>query len=131
MPPPLNPVQAGFSPSERQPMQVELFLDLICPFSRKMFAAVFESGKVYQQPGADGAPPWLAAGHHHPLGVTSFVLHQVPQPWHPQGTYVHEAALAVKHVAPDKYLAFCAAVYKAYDAGKFQDKDTWDKSRAQ
>lgn len=53
------------------------------------------------------------------------------QPWHPQGSYVHEAALAVKHLAPDKYLAFCSALYKAFDEGKFKDADTWDKSRSQ
>eukprot|EP00966_Prymnesium_polylepis_P229943 5320676-Prymnesium_polylepis.1 len=79
-----------------------------------MFAAVFDSGKVFGQ---------------HP-NVT-FVIQQVVQPWHPQGSYVHEAALAVKHLAPDKYLAFCSALYKAFDEGKFKDADTWDKSRSQ
>jgi len=61
----------------------------------------------------------------------SFVIHQVPQPWHPQGTYVHEVALAVKQVQPDLYPAVCRALFAAYDSGKFTDADTWHKSRAQ
>lgn len=61
----------------------------------------------------------------------SFILHQVPQPWHPQGSFVHEAALAVKEVQPDAYPAYVRAIFGAYDTGKFQDTDTWTKSRAQ
>lgn len=96
------------------PIRVELYLDLICPFSRKMWAAVVE-GKLNEKAG----------------DKVCFIVNQVPQPWHPQGTYVHEAALAVKQAAPDKYFAFCTAVYAAFDAGRFKDDTTWDLSRAQ
>ena len=82
-----------------------------------MFAAVFESGKV-----ATGeTPEWLKP--------VTFVMHQVVQPWHPHGTYVHEAALAVKEVAPECYPAYLLAVYTAFDAGMFKDDTTWDKTR--
>ena len=57
------------------------------------------------------------------------MVNQVPQPWHPQGVYVHEAALAVKQVAPDKYADFVTAHYKQYDAGAFKDDTTFGKSR--
>lgn len=60
-----------------------------------------------------------------------FQLNQVPQPWHPQGTYVHEAALAVRDAAPASYAAYVDAIFTAYDGGAFQDDATWDKSRAQ
>jgi protein-disulfide isomerase len=103
MGPRLFPTQAGFalSAAARAPIQVELFLDLVCPFSRKMFKTVHS--EVIPSLKDDSI---------------SFVLQQVPQPWHPQGTYVHEAALAVKEVSPSLYPAFVDAVYDAFDAGK-------------
>lgn len=114
MPPPLNPIAAGhpLSPPGK-PVVIELFLDLICPFSSKMYKTVY-----------DEVLP--AFGQQ-----VSFVIHQVPQPWHPQGTYVHEVALAVKQVQPGLYPAVCRALFAAYDSGKFTDADTWNKSRAQ
>ena len=116
MGPPLNPVQAGFALSTaRSPICVELFLDLICPFSSKMYQAVYK----------DVIP---ALPKDTPI---NFVVQQVPQPWHPQGTYVHEAALAVKEVAPECYPAYLLAVYTAFDAGMFKDDTTWDKTRPQ
>ena len=114
MPPPLNPVAAGhpLSPPGK-PVVIELYLDLICPFSSKMYKTVYDEVlPVFGQ-------------------QISFVIHQVPQPWHPQGTYVHEVALAVKQVQPDLYPAVCRALFAAYDSGKFTDADTWHKSRAQ
>ena len=113
MPPPLNPTTAGFplSPAGKA-IVVELYLDLICPFSSKMYKVVYD--EVLREFGDQ----------------VSFVLHQVPQPWHPQGTYVHELALAVQQVEPQLYPAVCRQLYAAYDAGKFTDEDTWYKSRA-
>lgn len=64
-------------------------------------------------------------------GKVCFVLHQVPQPWHPQGTYVHEAALAVRSVDEAKYEDYVTAVFTAFDGGKFKDDDTWNKTRQQ
>ena len=63
--------------------------------------------------------------------LISFVVQQVPQPWHPHSSYVHEAALAVKDVSPDSFPSAVDALYSAYTSGKFQDESTWDKSRAQ
>ena len=116
MGPPLMPVQAGFSLSAARPsICIELFLDLICPFSSKMFKTVYNE-----------VLPTLPTDT--PI---NFVLNQVPQPWHPQGTMVHEAALAVKEVAPESYPAYCHAIFKAYDDGAFKDDVTWDKTRRQ
>ena len=56
----------------------------------------------------------------------TFILHQVPQPWHPQGTYVHEAALAVKDVNPERYPAFVRDIYSAFEGGKFTDDCRWN-----
>eukprot|EP00746_Dinoflagellata_sp_MGD_P161217 gnl/MRDRNA2_/MRDRNA2_88284_c0_seq1.p1 gnl/MRDRNA2_/MRDRNA2_88284_c0~~gnl/MRDRNA2_/MRDRNA2_88284_c0_seq1.p1 ORF type:complete len:206 (+),score=41.59 gnl/MRDRNA2_/MRDRNA2_88284_c0_seq1:68-685(+) len=115
MPPPLPPTQCGTSlvQSARPKIQVDLFLDLICPFSSKMYKTLYDGGLLCGGTDVD------------------FVLHQVPQPWHPQGTYVHETALAVKMVQPDSYPAFVRKVFGAFDGGQFKDESTWDKSRAQ
>ena len=116
MGPPLMPTQAGFALIASRPaVQIEMFVDLVCPFSMKMYNTVYND-----------VLPKLA-------GKTdlNIVVNQVPQPWHPQGTYVHEAAFAVKAAAPDAYPAYLSAVYKAFESGKFKDDDTIDKSRKQ
>ena len=92
-----------------------MFLDLICPFSRKMWVAVCDLLKTSPSIGNE----------------VCFIMHQVPQPWHAQGSYVHEAALAVKEVAPDLYPNYIGAIYECFDKGKFTDRDTWEKSRTQ
>jgi len=116
MGPPLPPVQCGSGLSEATlrapPVQIELFLDLVCPFSGRMFFAVQEAlPKIDER--------------------VSVVVHQVVQPWHPAGTMVHEAALAVKRVAPAAYTAYVAEVCAAFAGGSFTDEATWGLSRAQ
>ena len=44
----------------------------------------------------------------------------MPQPWHPQSSIVHEAALAVAEVAPSKYFDFVDAVYDGIAAVRMQ-----------
>lgn len=61
----------------------------------------------------------------------SITMHHVIQPWHPQGTMVHEAALAVKQVSPESYPAYVNDLYGAFLTGKFKDEDTWNKTRLQ
>lgn len=119
MPPPLPPTNLGFAlNSPGAPVLIELYLDLICPFSMKVYCTTYDSDifKAYD-------------------GKISFVLHNVPQPWHPQGVYVHEVALAVKAKQPKIYAKCVRAIYKAFNGGvppgKFTDADTWDKSRSQ
>lgn len=82
----------------RKQARVELFIDLCCPFSKKMF------GVVYDQlcPQLEAARP----------GAVQFVVQNVPQPWHPQSSYMHEASFAAKHVAPDSFGAFCKGAFR-------------------
>jgi len=79
---------------------VELFLDLTCPFSRKMFYAVHDDisdgGKLE--------------------GKAKFILQNVIQPWHAQSTVLHEAALAVKRLDASQCIPFCKALYDNYDS---------------
>jgi len=114
MPPPLPPTtQGGQLTPAGNSIVVEMFHDLICPFSSKMYKTVYDS-----------VIPAFGDS-------VTFVVHQVPQPWHPQGSYVHEAALAVRYTTPGLYGKFCRAAFAAYDSGSFTDADTWNKTREQ
>jgi protein-disulfide isomerase len=42
---------------------------------------------------------------------------------------MHEAALAVRAVKPEAYMAYMSKVYDSQE--QFSDAATWDKSRAQ
>ena len=115
MGPPLPPTQAGgaiVSAGGRTQVQIELFLDLVCPFSGKMWAVVQQALPRFDP-------------------RVTVVLHQVVQPWHPQGTMVHEAALAVKRVAPEAYADYVSAVVTAFAAGRFTDEAAWGSTRAE
>ena len=92
-------------------IQIECFLDLICPFSCKMYKMLYE--KVLPTLDED----------------ISIAIHHVIQPWHPQGTMVHEAALAVKQISPQAYPGFVNDIYTNFSTGKFKDEDTWKKTR--
>ena len=83
-------------------IQIEMFLDLSCPFSKKMFKTVVNS--VY---------PAIEATH---PGVVSFLDMSVPQPWHPQSSILHECALAAEAVDPCKYFDYANAVYDGISA---------------
>ncbi|KAM0793582.1 hypothetical protein ACM66B_001016 [Microbotryomycetes sp. NB124-2] len=63
--------------------QLELYLDLICPFSAKQLDGVYNHVLPLIKDGA--------------LDL-SVIIRQVPQPWHASSTLVHEAAVAVAQV---------------------------------
>ena len=48
-----------------------------------------------------------------------FIFRQQIQPWHPSSTLVHEAALAVLTISPDKFYPFSEALFE-------QQKDYFD-----
>lgn len=117
MPPPLPPSPVGFavgSPTSPKAV-VESFLDLNCPFSRKAFKTLMEGPDAVTATYADKP--------------VQFVFQQVIQPWHPAGCHMHEAALAVRAVKPEAYMAYMGKVYDAQE--QFSDAATADKSRAQ
>ncbi|KAF3764372.1 hypothetical protein M406DRAFT_322579, partial [Cryphonectria parasitica EP155] len=83
---------------------IEIFLDYVCPFSAKAFKTIVTS--VAPRIRAD---PRLA-------GKVQVLLRQQIQPWHPSSTLVHEAALAVERLAPDKFWEFSAALFDDQEA---------------
>ena len=58
-----------------------------------------------------------------------FVVYHQVQPWHPQSTYLHEAALAVTKVGgEDAFWKFSKALFGSQT--DYFDANVWDKSRA-
>jgi len=118
--------EAGLPPIEpNNNIEIECFLDLICPFSAKMYRTLY-----------DDVVPGINISNNNCKDNNSrtnitIKIHHVIQPWHPQSTMVHEAALAVKRVLPGLYLGFIRNVYKKFVShkNKFSDDDTWNKTR--
>ncbi|KAI2641084.1 thioredoxin-like protein [Xylaria nigripes] len=78
---------------------IELFLDYVCPFSAKQFNTIYN----VVTPLIRSNPKWANV---------QFIFRQHIQPWHPSSTLVHEAAVAVLQVAPDKFWPFSEALFK-------------------
>merc|ERR1711924_119872 len=112
--PPLPPRQMGVALTAPEPVYlidgrintrghivIEMFLDFVCPFSCKMFKTV-----------QDGVIPKFGAS-------VSFIVHQVIQPWHPHGAWVHEVCLCVGTEFPSKYATYVRKVIEAFEGGAF------------
>lgn len=76
---------------------LELFLDYVCPFSKKQFETVYAD--VF---------PILKSQYPDKLQV---IFRQQIQPWHPSSTLVHEAGVAVLQTNPDKFWDFSKALF--------------------
>mmetsp|Transcript_16252 Transcript_16252/g.22902 ORF Transcript_16252/g.22902 Transcript_16252/m.22902 type:complete len:196 (+) Transcript_16252:3-590(+) len=94
------------------PVVVEVFIDLACPFSGKIFLTLVKLREDFKK------------------NNIKCIIHHVPQPWHPQSTYLNEAALAVKLIKPNIYIDYCLAVWEARPA-LFSDEATLNKTRGQ
>ena len=107
MPAPLPPMPVGIplrGGDKKTKVVVECFLDLACPFSKKMVKA-------------------LAANRGSWPEEVEFLFQNVPQPWHPHSCLMHEAML----VAPrDKAWDFALELSTNSD---LTDVTTKDKTR--
>ncbi|KAI9784145.1 MAG: hypothetical protein M1839_002649 [Geoglossum umbratile] len=86
---------AGASPQAIH--TVELYLDYVCPYSKKLFNTIYTE----VLPLAEKKYP----------GKVQFIFRQQIQPWHPSSTLVHEAGLAVLKLAPNAFYPFSAALF--------------------
>jgi hypothetical protein len=71
---------------------LELYLDYVCPYSAKMFHAVYTF--VF---------PLIRQKYSSKVQI---IFRQQIQPWHPSSTLVHEAAIAVLKLGPTKFWDF-------------------------
>lgn len=92
-------------------VRFELFLDPSCPFSCKAFETVYDQ---------------VEPAHR---GRASFLVHNVVQPWHAHSTLLHEAALAVRQLAPERYFQFWRALCAGYET--FTNEALRRETRAQ
>ncbi|KAA8905508.1 thioredoxin-like protein [Sphaerosporella brunnea] len=74
---------------------IELYLDYVCPYSASLLLTLHTH--IF---------PMLSTVYPR----ARFILRHQVQPWHPTSTLVHEAALAVGLVAPERFLLFSVAL---------------------
>ncbi|EFQ25519.1 hypothetical protein CGRA01v4_02474 [Colletotrichum graminicola] len=86
-------------PSQRH--TIELYLDYVCPFSAKLFKTFYHE-----------VIPAIRANQAWASNV-EIIFRQQVQPWHPSSTLVHESAVAVIKVAPQKFWEYSDALFKA------------------
>ena len=113
MGPPLPSRELGHvAGGESASVTVAAWLDYACPFSAKFYKTFTEQVLP-----------------HYGDAVKFVVYHQV-QPWHPQSTLLHEAAIAVTMVGgEDAFWKFSTALYASQT--DFFDANVYDKSRTQ
>ena len=99
MPPPLPPAELGIRLGRKAAANtLDVFIDMACPFSKKIFDTLLNVYNWAEQTKPDG------------LGVR-FLL--TPQPWHPQSPVLAEAVLAVQAVDADKAIAFTKGYFQS------------------
>ena len=112
MGPPLPSVELGrvLPGGESAKLTLAAWLDYACPFSAEAFNTLVNE-----------------VGPHYGKDVKIVLYHQV-QPWHPQSTMLHEAAVAVHQLKGDSaFYTFSTALMAKQT--NFFDANTYDKSR--
>ena len=96
-PPPKAPLGFSRFGTAAPRLTLDVYHDLCCPFSQKMFLTLF---------GADGCGGVASAIDAARPGCVEWTWRAVPQPWHAQSSYMHEAALAaVQNIQSNRNLA--------------------------
>lgn len=101
--------------SAAAPNTVELYLDYVCPYSKKMYDAV---DKVV-----------LPLIDKDQGKIVSIIFRNQVQSWHPSSTHVHEASLAVEKIDPAKFFPFSKALFARQT--EFFDTAVQDLNRQQ
>ncbi|KAJ9625606.1 hypothetical protein H2203_004365 [Taxawa tesnikishii (nom. ined.)] len=86
---------AGVSPKAIHTL--EMYLDYVCPFSKKMFNTVYND--VF---------PVIEKKYKSKVEI---IFRQQVQPWHPSSTLVHEAGVAVLQADSSKFWEFSKALF--------------------
>ncbi|KAK9458406.1 thioredoxin-like protein [Dipodascopsis uninucleata] len=94
---------------------IDLYLDYDCPFSAKMFKTLYHT--IFPTLNEKYAP-----------GSFSFVFRQVPQPWHPTSTLLHEVAIAVEKLDPSKFWQFSDVLFQ--HQAEYFDTAVFDEPRS-
>ncbi|KAK7726020.1 hypothetical protein SLS57_003610 [Botryosphaeria dothidea] len=111
----LNPRFAGqkLASGVKTVHTLELYLDYVCPFSKKLFTTLY-----------DHVLPTIKTKYDSKLQI---IFRQQIQPWHPSSTLVHEAGAAVLRLAPNKFYDFSKALFEKQ--GDFFDVSVVNETR--
>lgn len=92
---------------------IEIYLDYVCPYSVKIYKKLRTTiiPKINEL---------------YPNKFTFIFRHQI-QPWHPSSTLVHEAAIAVSLIAPEKFWEFSDALFDHSE--EYYDEPLYNESR--
>jgi protein-disulfide isomerase len=77
---------------------LELYLDYVCPFSKKMFVQLYNN-----------VLPTIESKY---AGRLQLIFRQQIQPWHPSSTLTHEAGAAVLKTNPDRFYDFSNKLFE-------------------
>jgi hypothetical protein len=91
--------------------QIDYFLDYCCPYSAKFFKTLYFE-----------VIPWAKE-------LVEFRFHHQIQPWHPQSTLLHEAALAVKKIDSSSFEAYSKILFE--NQKDYFDKNTFELTRTE
>lgn len=96
------------------PIVIEIWLDYVCPFSAKIFFKLHNEviDEVEKQ---------------YPNRFSWVFQHQV-QPWHPQSTLTHEAAITLGLLEPKQFWNYSKVLFEHIE--DFYDDKVVDKSRS-
>lgn len=99
----LGPSAASTSSAPHSTHTFEFYVDYCCPFSSKLFLTLTNHVIPAIREKYNGDKTWKS-------GITLIFRQQV-QPWHPSSTLMHEAALAVLRLAPEKFWEFSTHLF--------------------
>lgn len=88
----------------------EVFVDLACPYSRKIFDVLSKVSGAYSD-------------------RLAFAFHNVIQPWHHQSLWLHESTFAVKVLYPAVELTYWTALFE--QAPRWYDKEIYGMTRGE
>ena len=98
---PTVPIGIKITNSLAPAVVVELFQDVCCPYSKKMFDTVYQS--------------LIPILHKEALiGNVQFLWQSVPQPWHAQSCCMHEAIMAASILDVEKTATYILNIFNEH-----------------
>ncbi|KAI0224410.1 hypothetical protein LSAT2_024574 [Lamellibrachia satsuma] len=94
--------------SASAPVQIEVFLELLCPDSRDAWRILKTLSRVYE------------------ATKLRIVIHQFPLPYHSNGFVVTQTLFQVAHMKPEKTYTYMERIF--HDMGRYSNERTMDKT---
>ena len=100
-------------------IELEVFIDFVCPFSKRIYDRLTKLIIPHYEQASEKCK-------------VKVIFHHLPQPWHPQSTMLHEAALAAWSLGGEDAQLYEKAYQAIFDKREdFIDAITYEKTRTQ